>query len=177
MYSRLFGSHLKTLRQHRELKLTELADMLRQMELKSARAPFLSRLERGKADNGVLPNASISLWIGCSEALEAPLAWFLTNHKNITHALPQKPLKKELDSLTPSLIDGSLCHFHKQLRALRLKNGLSQQQLAAAIGISQSSYFHIEQGKNGNKYVTVDQAAGLAAKLGIPVQMLFADSI
>ncbi|MGB0373279.1 MAG: helix-turn-helix domain-containing protein [Opitutales bacterium] len=62
--------------------------------------------------------------------------------------------------------------FGKRVRELRLKSGLSQQEVADQLGIGQPSYADWER---RNVAISADQIKRLAEIFAVPVQELFSD--
>lgn len=60
--------------------------------------------------------------------------------------------------------------FGKQLQALRLKVGVTQEQLADQTGLTVESISNIERGIHGPKF---DNLEKIAKALGVPVKDLF----
>lgn len=62
----------------------------------------------------------------------------------------------------------------QKIKEFRLKNNLSQEQIAKAIGVSRPTYTSIESGK---QQLSVDEAQKLASLLGITVDELLAGTV
>lgn len=61
-----------------------------------------------------------------------------------------------------------------QLRKARLEAGLTQIELAASIGCSQSDISRIE---SGQRDITLERLKAIAEALGVPVAQLLADEV
>lgn len=62
----------------------------------------------------------------------------------------------------------------QSIKKFREKRGMSQQDLATAINISQTSMSHIEQGKNEPRKITMKK---ISEALEVPLPFLFWDSV
>ena len=72
----------------------------------------------------------------------------------------------------PRVMGRPLPAVGRRIRAWRTQRGLTQQQLAEALGVSESYIQHVEQGARS---LRVDKLLELAAALGVPARDLLAD--
>lgn len=63
----------------------------------------------------------------------------------------------------------------RTIKALRLKKGLSNVEVASKLGKSSAYYGHIEQGYNNPRTLPTECKTALAETLGVPYEVLWGD--